>query len=307
MNLSTKQKIRFLVRWSISVASYGLAITFLFHNHELFLSLTAVFVFFIAFHFFYLELYKFKWRYLIITLILWITITWIIMTPQTTTMRIANIGFHIMIWLLVNNLYRQTEWSVWFDSFNYFSVGWYLFTMALALVYSTVVVNFFSQFPMNCEELNEKSDKAITTIAKPFKISREKTQDLTKSSKTFFSSTFGDLFEASQAIEIKTPTKDKTIISKIKDRKDTLITQTILENKRLNNTICDYTLNLINKKLQSPTIQYPAIILILFLIYPFLRIIVRVLSFVGLALFKLWYLTKLYTKHKEMKEVERIR
>jgi predicted tellurium resistance membrane protein TerC len=75
MELSTKQKIRFLLRGSITLASYGVAITFLFHNHELLLSLTAVFIFFIGFHFFYIELYKFNWKYLAGALLLGIIIT----------------------------------------------------------------------------------------------------------------------------------------------------------------------------------------------------------------------------------------
>lgn len=305
MEISTKQKIRFFIRWSISVSSYGLAITFLFHNQEIILSLISVFIFFIAFHFFYIEIYKFKWQYLLIGLILWIIITGFIMTPQTTTMRIANIWFHAMIGLLANNLYRQTEWSVWFDSFSYFSVWWYLFTMALSLVYSTVIVNFFSQFPMDCGQLSKQSDKIIETITKPFKISREKTQWITEKTKTALSSTFWDLFEASQEIEIST-SKEWGIINKLKSRKDKVITQTIVENEKLNNTICDYTLKLINEKLQSPTIHYPVIVLILFLIYPFLRIVVWIISFLWLILFELLYLSKIYTKHKETKEVERI-
>ncbi len=305
MNISTKQKIRFFIRWSIALSSYGVAITFLFHNHELILSLISTFIFFISFHFFYIEIYKFKWRYLLIALILWITITGVIMTPQTTTMRIANIWFHAMIGLLVNNLYRQTEWSTWFDGFSYFSVGWYLFTMALSLVYSTVIVNFFSQFPMNCQELSNQSDKIIATITKPFKVSREKTQEITEKTKSVLWSTFWDLFEASKDIEISTK-KEDSIINKTKLRKDKVITQTIVENEKLNNTICDYTLQIINEKLKSPNIYYPVIILILFLIYPFLRIIVWIISFLWLLLFELLYLSKLYTKHKETKEVERI-
>lgn len=305
MDMTTKQKIRFLIRWSITIASYSSAITFLFHNHELILSLIAVFIFFISFHFFYIEIYKFKRKYLIIALVLWIIITWIIISPQTTAMRVANIWFHITIGLLAYNLYRQTEWNIWFDWFSYFFVGWYLFTMALALVYSTVIVNFFSEFPMSCQELSNQSARIVETISKPFKISRNKTQEITNSTKTVLTSTFWDLFEASKDIEISAP-KENNIINKFKNRKESLITKTLQENEKLNNTICDYTLKTINEKLQSPTIQYPVIILILFLIYPFLRIVVRVLSFIGLAIFELLYLLKLYTKHKETKEVERI-
>lgn len=306
MNLSIKQKIRFIIWGSITLASYWLAIIFLFHNHELLLSLTAVFSFFIAFHFFYLEIYKFHWKYFLIALVLGLFITGIIITPQTIAMWIANIWFHIMIALLGYSLYWQTEWKIWFDGLSYFSSGWYLFTMALALVYSTIVVNFFSEFPMNCKQLNEESNKVIVAVSSPFKISREKTQEITNWTKTFFSSTFKDLSLGAKNIEISSPSQWNKLVKTLITRKENLITKTLQENEKLNNTICDFTLRTINEKLQSPTIQYPVIILIIFLIYPFLRIIVRILSFIGLFIFELWYLSKLYTKQKETREVERI-
>lgn len=306
MELSTKQKIRFIIWGSITLASYWLAIIFLFHNHELILSLTAVFSFFIAFHFFYLELYKFHWKYFIIAFILWIIITGIIITPQTTAMWIANIVFHAMIGLLWYNLYWQTEWKIWFDWLSYFSSGGYLFTMALALVYSTIIVNFFSEFPMSCQQLNEESNKVIVAVISPFKISREKTQEITNWTKTFFSSTFKDLSVGAKNIEISSPNQWNKLVKTLTTRKENLITKTLQENEKLNNTICDFTLKTINEKLQSPTIQYPVIILIILLIYPFLRIVVWVLSIIGFSLFELWYLSKLYTKQKETREVERI-
>jgi hypothetical protein len=159
--------------------------------------------------------------------------------------------------------------------------------MALALVYSTVIVNFFSQFPMTCEELDQQSDKVIGIITRPFKMSREKTQELTKSTKTIFSSTFKDLSLGAKEIKISSTNKENKVVNMLTTRKENLITKTILENEKLNNTICDYTLNSINEKLQSPTIQYPVIILILFLIYPFLRIVVWIISFIGLAIFEI--------------------
>lgn len=305
MSISTKQKIRFIIRWSIALSSYCLTIRFLFHDHELILSLISVFVFFISFHFFYLEVYKFKWQFILISLILWTAISGFIMTPQTIIMRIANIWFHITIGLLAISLNQQTEKSIWFNGFAYFFVWWYLFTMALSLVYSTVIVNFFSEFPIDCKWLSQQSDKIITTITRPFKISREKTQEITESTKTALSSTFWDVFKKNKNIEIFIP-KENNILNKIKTRKDNFINETIIENERLNNTICDYTLQVINEKLKSPTIQYPVILFILFLIYPFLRIIVWIISIVWLLLFEVLYLFNIYTKHKETKEVDRI-
>ena len=177
--------------------------------------------------------------------------------------------------------------KIGFDGLSYFSSGGYLFTMALSLVYSTIIVNFFSQFPMSCEELNEESDKVIAVIAKPFKMSREKTQEVTESAKTVFSSTFKDISTKAEDINISSNNKENKLVKKFASRKENLVTKTLQENEKLNNTICDYTLKTINDKLQSPTIQYPVIILILFLIYPFLRLVVRVISFIGLALFEL--------------------
>lgn len=304
--MTTKQKIRFLFRWSITVASYGIAIIFLFHNHELLLSLTAVFAFFIAFHFFYIEIYKYHRKYLLGILCLGLILTWIIMTPQNIAMWIANIGFHATIGILAYTLYQKTEGTIGFDGFSYFSSGGYVFTMALSLVYSTMIVNFFSQFPMNCQELNKESEQVIAMVTKPFKISWEKTQEVTNSTKTFFSSTLQDLGLGAKNIEISSPDKENKLVKTISTRRENLITKTFQENEKLNNTICDITLKTINEKLQSPTIQYPVIFLMLFLMYPFLRIIVRIISFIGLLFFEIGYVSKIYTKQKENREVERL-
>ena len=137
------------------------------------------------------------------------------MTPQTIAMWIANIGFHATIGLLAYTLYQQTEGKIGFDGLSYFSSGGYLFTMALSLVYSTIIVNYFSQFPMSCEELNEESDKVIAVIAKPFKMSREKTQEVTESAKTVFSSTFKDISTKAEDINISSNNKENKLVKKL--------------------------------------------------------------------------------------------
>jgi hypothetical protein len=109
-----------------------------------------------------------------------------------------------------------------------------------------------------------------------------------------------------KSIEISSSNWWNKLVNTITSRKENLITKTIKENEKLNNTICDYTIKVINEKLQSPTIQYPVIILIILLIYPFLRIIIWLLSLVSLLIFELLYLFKIYRKHKETKDVERI-
>ena len=50
--------------------------------------------------------------------------------------------------------------------------------MMLSLVYSIFIVHSFSEFPLNCEELNKKTDTFIEFAAKPLQLSIEKTQQI---------------------------------------------------------------------------------------------------------------------------------
>ncbi|HCB52126.1 TPA: hypothetical protein DEP21_06255 [Patescibacteria group bacterium] len=68
--------------------------------------------------------------------------------------------------------------------------------------------------------------------------------------------------------------------------------------------ICDYTLKKINEKLASPEFQFSVIIFMVFLIYPFLRILTQAMSVVAYIVFQILYRCKVYHLEKITKEVD---
>ncbi len=299
--MTIKQKIRSIIRWIITLWSYILTILFLFKNHELIWSLVSLFIFFISFHFLYLELYKFPKKYFIIACILWIIFTACLNFSLDIVTVVANILFHIGIFILWKSLHHQITGTIKFNSLNYFLTNGYIFTMIISLTYSSIIITWFKKFPMNCEELNEKYNKTIEVFTTPFNKSLETTKEITKKL-NFFSSTFKDISDFWKSFEIKN-WKENTLLSKLKFFQKN-VTETIEENRLLNNTICDYTLNVVNQKLQSPKIQYPVILFIIFLIYPFLRVIISIISIIWFIFFKINIRCKIYTKSSEQKTTE---
>jgi hypothetical protein len=372
--MSIKQKIRFLFWGSLSVASYVLSLILLFKNQDLLFSFIPIFVFFISFHFFYLEISKLNQKYVLGSILVWVIATWFLMTDHSIVMRIANIAFHATIWRLSHSLYWETEGTTGFDWFTYFSSGGYLFTMMLSLVYSIFVVYLFSQFPLDCTQLNEKSDKIIEFVAKPLRLSWDKTQQISSWFKSFLSAptdTISLLFnpeiseilwsdalggsatelwledldtkkilnqlgikdsgsentvqeadlqnllssliaslwidnDKEKSAKDSVDEKNQKLKNAINSLKQNLVTNPIQDNEKLNSTICEVTLNAINERMKSPSIQYSVIFMILLLIYPFLRIILRAMSFVSFFIFEFCYLVGVYTKVKETREVDRI-
>jgi hypothetical protein len=95
-------------------------------------------------------------------------------------------------------------------------------------------------------------------------------------------------------------------LEQFKTRKDNLITKTLSENKELNQWICEFTLSKLNVQLKNPWFQIGVIVLMVAVVYPFLRIVIFIMSIIWLFLFEIMKWTKLYSIEKVMTEVEKI-
>lgn len=306
MNMSKKQKIRFFIFLPLTLVAYFTSIIFLFVNSSFLSAIISIAIFYILFHFLYIELYRFKRYYLAAVLLAGILFSWLLINAKSGTMRITNIAFHAMIGLLINDLHTQTESKIRFNWFSYFISGWYLFTMWVSIVLSAFIVWWFKKLPMDCGFLQWQTDKIVSTITKPFKLGREKTQEISEKTKEFLWLSVEDIVDASEDITVQSK-KGNPLLAKMKSRKDNIINKSITESKKLNNTICDYTVSFINKKLSSPIIQYSAIFLIMILLFPIIRLFVWILSFVALLIFEILYISKVYKKQNETRKVKRIR
>ncbi len=300
-----KHKIRFSIFLFLSVAFYIGSLFFLFNQLKIFSSIAIMLAFFVSFHFLYLDLYNQPKKYFIWIMII-LTIGEIPLLWHGNRGMIGGIIlFNFSIYLLGNSLHSETKWTNKFSGLSYFRVGGYLFTMTLTLAYSLTSLWIYNRFPFDCSQLSEASNGVIDTLTKPLKLWRDEANKIKTDTSNFFKTTFNDAVNIWENINIEsTDSLSTTLVNKIKVRKQDIITKTIEENSKLNMGICDYTLKKINEKLASPEFQFSVIIFMVFLIYPFLRILTQAMSVVAYIVFQILYRCKVYHLEKITKEVD---
>ena len=110
-----------------------------------------------------------------------------------------------------------------------------------------------------------------------------------------------------KVLNIESDIKGMWPLETFKKRKDELITNTMNDNQEINQWICEFTLNKLNEKLKQPNFQISIIILMVIILYPFLRIGIRWGSFIGLIIFILMQKLKIYKIEKTLIEVDKIK
>ncbi|MBU0626321.1 hypothetical protein KKG31_04155 [Patescibacteria group bacterium] len=85
-----------------------------------------------------------------------------------------------------------------------------------------------------------------------------------------------------------------------------MIQQVQEENVSASTGICDYLLGKVNEKFGLPEYRVSLVLLLFLLLYPFIRIVFRVMSFIAFVLFKLLYLTGVYKIKTETSVIEKI-
>lgn len=300
--MSTKFRVRTIVSVSLSILFYIITIYSLFFLKDVFQSLLFLFLFFISFHFFFVEAQKYKNKYFIlVAIILTIVgsiIIWFDIRQYIASLFVLNLG----IIALIMSIQWPLNKALSFNSLNYFTVWWYIFTVFTTITYSLALIGMYSQFPFNCQNLSQASSNVVDFFTNPFKIWIEKANQIKDDSAWFFTANLWSLLW--QKTQIKWSSNFTSIIN---DSKEQMIEQFFKDNTSVNMWICDYILWQINDRYNKPVFQFSLILLMYLLFYPFLRIIYRIMSIISILLFKSLLWLKIYKIQKVMKEVEEIK
>ncbi|MEI6425782.1 MAG: hypothetical protein WCO66_00345 [Candidatus Absconditabacteria bacterium] len=193
--------------------------------------------------------------------------------------------------------------SIIFKSREYFRSGGYIFTMGMTIAYSLFSIGLYNNFPFSCTDLSNKSNQVIEIFTKPMNISRLGKQD---TSKILSETKVKDLLTVGKILNIESDIKGIPALETFKNRKNDLITKTINDNKELNQGICEYSLNKLNDKIKNPGFQISVVLLMVAISYPFLRIVIQLMSLIGFVLFTIMKKAKVYTIQKITTEIEKI-
>ena len=276
----------------------------LFFAHNLIASLIGLLIFFVVFHFFYLDVYQTdnKKSILFILIITLIEVIWLNFFGNGIMIG-GLIAMNVTIIYLGSLLEDSANECISFKASSYFWTGGYAFTMGMTIAYSLFTIGIYNTFPFSCNDLNTQSAKFIETITKPFNISWIQNTDNTK---ILNETKVSDLLSVWKIINIESDIKWFSPLENFKNRKNNLITKTLDENKELNQWICEYSLTKLTEKLKQPEFQVSAIIIMVGIAYPFLRIVIYVMSMISFLLFLAMKNMKAYTIQKVMTEIEKI-
>ena len=299
--------VRKIIFFLLTTSTYIAGIISLFWYFQIFQSIVWFLIFFIVFHLFFIDIYKYKEKYFLIIISSLALIEVIIFWNLNYEIMLSIIVLNAGIYFLVARLKTQTHYTTKFDAIGYFSWGSYIFTVGITIAYGLMLLWLYKQFPFNCIELSQASNSVIDFVAKPFKLWREKVDELKNTTKNIFSSSIQDVSKLSKTIEIQsTSTESLLFTDKLKSIKNDIINQAVADNKEINMWVCDYIITKVNEKFNNPKLQIWALIWIFLVTYGFIRIVFRLMIIISRTLFQALYVFWIYKKEKIMVESEMI-
>lgn len=302
---------RFIVISLITIIIYILFIKALFIDHRIIFSAAYLFVLFFFLHFLYIDIKRFSfwniaWAFGIICC-LCLFIVW---SPDRHIIW-AILAIHAWFLSLIWYLSWVIKERVYFDSVSYFTTWWYIFTVLAALAYWLTLLWLYSRFPFTCSDLSSASQQVIDVFTNPFKIWLHTAEDLKQQSSSFFTTvSVKEFLVGNTAItswSFEQETRFSWLLWKFNTYKLLMVDQVIKDKNTVNMGMCDYLLKEITKRYADPNFQFSLIVLIFLLLYPFIRIGFYVMSFVGIALFKILYWLKVYKPYSIDSKIETIK
>lgn len=183
---------------------------------------------------------------------------------------------------------------------NYFVSGGYIFTVFVTIGYGIALIGLYTSFPFTCEGLSASSNKVVDTITTPFKLWLKEAETLKDQAKLFFWAQVKDAVLLNRHLQ---NTPEPWLFGLISKQ---LIKQIQAENVSTSMGICDYLLTKVNIVFGKPEFAASLILLLFLLLYPFIRIVFRVMSLIAFVVFKICYFTGIYKILVHNEPIEKI-
>lgn len=256
--------------------------------------------FFVLFHFFCMETYQYKFRYFVAGISILAIVMAIVFGGMNFWTIVAILVLHAGIVFLFDTLQDSLSNKIRFSSMNYFVSGGYIFTVFVTIGYGIALIGTYTTFPFTCEGLSASSNAVVDTVTRPFKLWLEEIVKFKDQAKLFFWAQVKDVVQLDKQLSYSPDAGPLGWISK------QLVHQVQAENISTSMWICDYLLGKVNMEFGKPEFAASLILLLFLLLYPFVRIVFRVMSLIGYIIFKLCYLTGAYKTSVSKVEIEKI-
>jgi len=318
-NLKDKKyflKMRAILLYILAGLSYFMSIYWLLFEDKILPSVVAILIFFGLFHFVFLEFHKKRVKYLAILLGLLTLIEILIVGFQNLQTVISIIILNLGIVLLTIRLDWESNEKRIFRSWWYFTVGGYVFSVCISIAYSLFLIGGKTNFVLDCDVLNNASNKFVDYFAKPFKLWIQEVKTVKDKIWNFFDTDFSDVLNAwkelSSVNNYSSPdleNSENSLIQKTKSQLSSLqnkIDTMLQDNTVVNLGICEFLVNQIKEKANNPIFQFSVLVLMFLVLMPFVRIAFRTISIISYLLFKVLFWLKVYKIRKVQQEVEEL-
>jgi len=310
-------KIRVVLVYTISIIVYWIAIYLLLIQGKILPSLLWVLIFFGLFHYVFLDFRHRGMKYIWIIFGLLSVLEIIIIDYYNREVIISILVFNMGIIVLALFLNSESTEKRIFKSWSYFTVWGYIFAVFTSIAYWLFLLWWNTTFKLDCNVLHSASENFVDYFAKPFKLWFSEVKDTKNKIGDFFESEVADFLHAGKVLssqsshtEIVTELpennsllqKARTQISWLQDKIDTMLNDSSV----VNLWICEFLLSKIKERSNLPVFQFSMLVLVFFLVLPFVRIAMWVISIISFILFKILFRLKVYRIHKVKQEVEEI-
>lgn len=296
----TKKNIRFALLSLITGFLYVIVSYSLFVQANLLTSLLYLLIFFIVFHLFFIEIYTYKFRYFFLSVLFLLVLVSVFWWQNNLNIILSILALHTWIILLGYYLKDELHNTISFSSFSYFLCGWYIFTVCVTLAYGIALIGFYKTFPFTCAWLSASSNQVVDTVSQPFTLWLEEVKKIKNQTRLFFWARVKDVVQLDQQLHA---VQDPGPLGRISKE---LVHQIQNENVSTSMGICDYLLSKVHTQFWKSEFTASLILLLFLMLYPFVRIVVAVMSILAFIIFKLCYLIGIYEVSSSPEEIEKI-
>ncbi len=247
---------------------------------------------------------------------------------KITSVFLSHVWICFLVLSIDNEINNRKKISVWWI----FTVWTGLFTVFVALTYSTLFISKYDEFNLTCEDIEKNMDVFIDTVSKPMQISAQEAQKFKDITSWFYDTEVRDFLGLpdteklnwltggiqdiqhidNEQIDLEQTDQMYTeyewgVFGKIDKWKNQFVDNILKDKETVDQWVCEVLIQQINKRYDSPGFKFSVIFLLFLLLWPSFRIMFFVIWIITFLFFKLLQLIKIYRFELQIDEVEQIK
>ncbi|MDR2416155.1 MAG: hypothetical protein LBD75_06210 [Candidatus Peribacteria bacterium] len=286
----------------ITSIAYCVCTISLFTTNAFIVPLVSFIFLFIGIYFLAIECYRSKIRLVGGVLSSLVIIELLLFAEETWHSYLEILLFHLAVALMIMFLFSQLKTRIHFSALSYFTEGGYSIAAILTLFFSVLMLGKYSQIPFNCNDIDNFPQQMFQTPVEQITTNFHKVKNWRTNTKELIG-----LQPASSSLAPPTSiiTPQKTEVELFFERSKAFLTTQALElQSSITKNSCEFVMQKLQATQKSDELQLVVLLLMYFLLIGIFKLLLRIVSFIGLFIFLLlkpfkWYHYEKGTTEKE--------